>query len=67
MSPDLALAPDLAAAARVLRDPSLPGAPWTEQAIASVLPLLADGPSPPEVEAVGMRWLAAVDSGLVND
>jgi hypothetical protein len=47
---DLAVSTELDAAAAVLRDPSLPGAPWSEA-----------------VEAHGMRWLAAVDSGLVND
>ena len=64
---DLAVSTELDAAARVLRDPHLPGAPWTERQIASVLPLLLDGPSAPEVEAHGLRWLAAVDAGLADD
>lgn len=53
MSPDAAVAldPELAVAAAVLRDPALPGRPWSERQIAAMLPLLAEGSSAPEVEA----------------
>ncbi|QQN79695.1 hypothetical protein [Streptomyces sp. XC 2026] len=51
------------AAVAALRDPSLPGTPWTVQQIAVVLPLLCDGPSSMVVEATDIRWLAAVDEG----
>ncbi|MGW7296069.1 hypothetical protein ACWGIB_27250 [Streptomyces xiamenensis] len=50
------------AAVAALRDPSLPGAPWTAAEIAALLPHLEAAPSPAD-DAVTARWLAAVDEG----
>jgi hypothetical protein len=60
---------DVVAAVAVLRDPALPGTPWTVAQIAAVLPLLAEGlaadretdggPASLEAEAWGARMLHA--------
>ncbi|WP_432051280.1 hypothetical protein [Streptomyces xiamenensis] len=51
------------AAVAVLRDPGLPGTPWTIEQIASMLPLLAEGAGSLPVEAETIRWICAVDEG----
>ncbi|MCK1817388.1 hypothetical protein MTQ13_24420 [Streptomyces sp. XM4011] len=51
------------AAVAALRDPELPGTPWTIEQIAAMLPLLAEGPGSLPVEAYTMRWICAVDEG----
>jgi hypothetical protein len=58
-TPATTTADEVVAAVAVLRDPALPGEPWTVSAIAAVLPLLAEGPSPLAVEAWGARMLGA--------
>ncbi|MGP4114640.1 hypothetical protein ACTWP5_27490 [Streptomyces sp. 4N509B] len=58
---------DVVAAVAVLRDPGLPGEPWTVAEIAAVLPLLAEGPSPLPVEATGARWLNAAARGMLPE
>lgn len=64
MSPELAAAvaaDDVVAAVAVLRDPGLPGEPWSVADIAAALPVLAEGPGTLEVAAWGARHLAAAD------
>jgi len=56
-------AAEVAEAVAVLRDPELPGEPWSDDAIVRVMPVLAEGPSPLPVEANGARWLRAVHTG----
>lgn len=56
-------ADEVVAAVWALRDPGLPGTPWTPAQIASVLPLLAEGPSDLATEAWSARMLAAADEG----
>lgn len=58
---------DVVAAVAVLRDPALPGEPWTVEEIAAVLPLLAEGLSPLPVEAATARWLDAAAAGRLPE
>lgn len=59
------LVDEVVEAVSVLRDPAGPGRPWTVEEVASMLPLLAEGPSPLPVEAATTRWLVAVDAGEI--
>jgi len=69
MSPDLAVRPaaaDADAAVAILRDPGLPGEPWSDGEIVDALAALLDATAsdpPLAVAATTARWLDAIAAG----